>query len=222
MPTKRFAGLAVREIIAADGGGFPGTQGYWACEWGVMQLRGRGMRRLRIAGLALGLTVIGTGLASGAVQPTSAGPSACTAGPQGVVFPGDDPAPDTFFGTDHRDVMKGGDGDDTIYGEGGGDCLYGQDGKDAVFGGDGKDLVDGGRGDDDLLGDAGADEISGTTGTDTLTGGSGNDVLKGGDQNDQLTGGAGTDLLNCGGGHDVAFAGSGDTVRKNCERVVHG
>src|SRR5919201_1448087 len=104
------------------------------------------MRRMTIWGLAGALALAATGYASGSPHASSAARAACTAAPGGVTIPGDDPADDIFFGTDHRDVMRGGDGNDEIHGEGGGDCLYGQDGKEAVFGEDGGDRLDGGRG----------------------------------------------------------------------------
>jgi Ca2+-binding RTX toxin-like protein len=119
--------------------------------------------------------------------------------------------PNTFAGTEGKDIWTGGESADTIHGNGGNDSLVGGGGDDYMNGGWGGDMLRGGRGADALdggiggdfmRGDSGNDTVTGGAGSDRLDGGSGNDIVRGDRGNDTLVGGLGKDTLSGGGGAD--------------------
>lgn len=54
--------------------------------------------------------------------------------------------PDTIFGDDGKNVIRGGKGDDRIFAGAGRDFVCGNKGDDVLFGGEGFDRINGGKG----------------------------------------------------------------------------
>jgi Ca2+-binding RTX toxin-like protein len=141
-------------------------------------------------------------------------------------------------GTALDDVLLGGPGSDTLRGRGGNDVLWGlrQAGLTSAL----PDVLDGGAGDDTIYGGPGPQRISGGPGDDFLEGGVGDGSISGGSGDDtirlrgagtvRVDAGAGRDTIfarggaratiRCGSGRDVATVDAGDTVARDCERVI--
>ena len=146
-------------------------------------------------------------------------------------------ATDLMFGLGGRDVLRGLGGPDCISGGAGDDRLFGDAGIDYIIGGAGNDGIAGGAGNDDLPGGAGNDRITGSAGLDILVGDAGADRLTDSSGRDSFSGGAGNDRITsrdttafgrrardtvrCGAGRfDVAIVDRGDSVSRDCERVL--
>jgi Ca2+-binding RTX toxin-like protein len=76
--------------------------------------------------------------------------------------------PDSIYGNDYADIIKGGYGNDYLVGYGG---------KDVIYGGYDNDRLYGGAANDKLLGESGNDLLYGGIGIDYLTGGAGYDYF---------------------------------------------
>ena len=193
----------------------------------------RGVRRVAV--LAAGALVVGSG-AAGAVVPAAGGGGGGTSGD------------DVLRGGRGPDVIAGLDGDDRIYGRRGSDRLHGDRGADRLYGGRGADRLRGGGGPDVIFGELGADHATGGAGNDRVYAGRGRDHVEGGDgddvlfaragkdvegrgdrDGDRVQGGAGDDVavtrdgerdhVSCGDGRDSVRADFKDRVDASCETV---
>jgi len=138
--------------------------------------------------------------------------------------------PDSLYGTEGADLIKGEGGDDLLVGYLGANTIYGGSGNDSIngyataggsysfwnsgptlaYGDDGNDFILGGNFDDTLSGGVGNDTLYGRDGNDSLEGAAGNDTLYGGDGNDSLVGGTGDDRILPDNGQDTIYGGDGN------------
>lgn len=137
---------------------------------------------------------------------------------------------DSVFGGSGKDRLLGGLGNDRLHGQGGVDSIAGSRGRDRINGGSGGDRISAGSSGDRVAGDQGSDRINGNSGNDLIRGNSGNDRIIGSTGRDRLSGGGGNDRIHaldngrdriaCGRGRDSVIADRGDTVARDCERVI--